>query len=240
MGKILVLYVFHEMNKRVDIFLKKCIFKDDNVDFLVISNGYNENLDLPSYVKVIRRNNVGFDFGGWSEGLLRDELYKKYDYFIFANSSIVGPFIPDYYKDNWTSIFINGLNDDIKLYGVTINADKDPLFRSHVQSYLFTMDKSILKFLIDKEIFSLTNISLTMKDCIENKEVLMSRFIIDNGWNIGAVCNYYNSVDFRFKEKQPHEYDMNFTGDLTYNKYRDKLWNEYQIVFIKGSYFGII
>jgi hypothetical protein len=79
-----------------------------------------------------------------------------------------------------------------------------------------------------------------MKDCIENKEVLMSRFIIDNGWNIGAVCNYYNSVDFRFKEKQPHEYDMNFTGDLTYNKYRDKLWNEYQIVFIKGSYFGII
>ena len=33
---------------------------------------------------------------------------------------------------------------------------------------------------------------------------------------------------------------MNFTGGLNDIKYRDKLWNEYQLVFIKGASFGII
>jgi lipopolysaccharide biosynthesis protein len=240
MSKILVLYVFHEMNNRVERFFKKCIFKDDNVDFIIISNGYNENLDLPSYVKVIRRNNKGFDFGGWSEGLLRDGLYKKYDYFIFANSSIYGTYIPDYYKDNWTSIFINGLKEDeeTKLYGITINTERDPLFRSHVQSYFFCMDKSTLEFLINNEIFSLTNQSDNYLDCVQNKEILMSRLIINNGWNIGAICNYYKGVDFRFIKKQPHEYNMKFLCSIM-DPQKKHIWNEYELVFVKGNRFKI-
>jgi len=241
MSKILVLYVFHEINNRVLYFFNKCIFKDDNIDFIVICNGYNENLDLPSYVKVIRRVNSGFDFGGWSEGLLRDNLYKKYDYFIFVNSSAFGPFIPDYYKDKWTSIFINGLkeDDEIKLYGITINTQRDPLFRSHIQSYVFSMDKLTLTYLIKNEIFSLTNQTANIHETIENKEILMSRLIIDNGWNIGSLFNYYKGVDFRFKEKQPHEYNMKFLDDCMDIKYKNALWNEYQLVFIKGNRFNI-
>ncbi len=230
------------MNNRVRTFFRKCIFKDDNIDFIVISNGYNENLDLPSYVKVIRRDNKGFDFGGWSEGILRDELYKRYDYFIFVNSSVFGTFIPDYYKDKWTSIFINGLKEDeeIKLYGITINTERDPLFRSHVQSYLFCIDKTTLKFLIDKEIFSLTNQSENFIDCVQNKEILMSRLIIDNGWNIGALCDYYKGVDFRFIKKQPYEYNMKFLSSIMDQRERRlNIWNEYQLVFIKGNRFGI-
>lgn len=237
MGKILVLYVFHEINERVEQFFNKCIFKDDNVDFIVISNGYKENLNLPSYVKIIRRNNLGFDFGGWSEAILRDELYKNYEYFIFLNSSVTGMFIPDYYKDRWTSIFINGLNEDnnVKLFGITINTERDPLFLSHVQSYLFCMNKSTLNFLIDRKIFTL-NYNTTNKDeCIQQKEILMSRHIIDNGWNIGALCNYYKGVDFTFREKKPHEYNKKFLSDLMFSKYRNVIWNEYQLVFLKGN-----
>jgi hypothetical protein len=37
MEKILVLYVFHEMNIRVQTFFKNCIFKDKNIDFIVIA-----------------------------------------------------------------------------------------------------------------------------------------------------------------------------------------------------------
>lgn len=237
MEKILVLYVFHEMNKRVEMFFKKCIFKNDNIDFIVISNGYYDNLDLPSYVKVIRRDNIGFDFGGWSEGLLRDELYKNYEYFIFINSSVIGHFVPKYYKDNWTSILINGLkeDEDVKLFGITINTERDPLFRSHIQSYLFCMNKNTLKFLIDKEIFSLKKYEETMEECVENKEILMSRLVIQNGWNIGSLCDYYKGVDFRFKEKKPHEYNLKFYSGMMDNKFRGKMWNEYELVFIKGN-----
>lgn len=241
MGKTLVLYVFHEINNRVYSFFRNCIFKDDDVDFIVIANGYNENLDLPPFVKVVRRENKGYDFGGWSEALLRDGLYKNYDYFIFVNSSVIGPFIPSYYKDKWTSIFINGLkeDDEIKLYGITINTERDPLFRSHIQSFFFCMDKTTLKFLINKEIFSLTNHAKEFEDCVQNKEILMSRLIIENGWNIGVICDYYKGVDFRFKNKQPHEYNKNFLSGMMEPYYRNNIWNEYQVVFIKGNRFGI-
>jgi len=36
--KTLVLFVFHQYNKRVKNFIK-CIFYDENIDFIVISNG---------------------------------------------------------------------------------------------------------------------------------------------------------------------------------------------------------
>ena len=40
--------------------------------------------ELPSYVKLIKRDNLGFDFGAWSDGLFKDDLYKNYDNFIFV------------------------------------------------------------------------------------------------------------------------------------------------------------
>ena len=236
--KVLVLYVFHEINNRVLTFFDKCIFKDDNVDFLVISNG-NKKLNMPEFVKVIYRDNKGKDFGGWSEGLLKDDLYKKYDYFIFANSTILGPFIPSYYKGKWTDILIDGLTDDIKLYGITINCERDPIFRSHIQSFLFSMDRETLEFLIDKGIFEM-DISLdNHDDIIEKKEILMSRLVIDNGWNIDCVCDFYKGVDFRFKDKQPNDYGIDFHDGMMEPYFRNVLWNEYQTVFIKGNRFGI-
>ena len=36
-------------------------------------------------------------------------IYKKYDYFIFVNSSVIGPYLPKNFKGNWTDIYINGL-----------------------------------------------------------------------------------------------------------------------------------
>jgi len=237
--KVLVLYVFHEINNRVLTFFDKCIFKDDNVDFLVISNG-NKKLNMPEFVKVIYRDNKGKDFGGWSEGLLKDDLYKNYDYFIFANSSILGPFIPSYYKGKWTDILIDGLTDDIKLYGITINCERDPIFRSHIQSYLFSMDRETLEFLIDKGIFDMDISKKNYDDVVENKEILMSRLVIDKGWNIGCLCDYYKGVDFRFREKQPKDYEMNFLSGIMDPMYRNVMWNEYQLVFIKGNRFGII
>jgi hypothetical protein len=115
MVKVLVLYVFHKFNDSVDHFFKHCIFRDENIDFLIIANDINFKfnlVNLPEYVMTMVRKNVGRDFGGWSEGLLKDRLYEKYDKFIFANSTIMGPFIQDNAK--WTDYYVNGLRDNIK------------------------------------------------------------------------------------------------------------------------------
>jgi hypothetical protein len=235
MTKLLVLYVFHIYNYRVENFIKNCIFHDENVDFIIISNDKTNKFNVPDNVKCLFRDNIGYDFGGWSDALLTNNLYENYDKFIFVNSSAIGPFIPSYYNGKWTDIYINGLQNNIKLFGSTINTRERPLEISHVQSYIFSMDKLTLKYLIDCEIFSLTNYARTFEDAIYNKEILMSRKIIDNKWNIGSLLHYYNNIDFTFKYKTPEECNIHFLDDIMVPNFRNSLWNEYELVFIKGN-----
>ena len=234
-SRTLVLYVFHIYNDRVKQFINNCIFYDENVDFIIISNDKNNIFDVPDYVKTLFRDNIGYDFGGWSDALLINNLYQKYDNFIFVNSSVIGPFLPSYFKDNWTDIYINGLQNNIKLFGSTINTVEQPLTLSHVQSYIFSMDKNTLQYLIGCEIFSMTNYANTFYDAIYQKEVLMSRKIIENNWNIGSLLRCYEDVDFTFKNKTPAECNIHFLDDIMFESFRNSLWNEYELVFIKGN-----
>jgi lipopolysaccharide biosynthesis protein len=234
-GKLLVLFVFHEVNDRVRQFIEKAIFQDENVDFVIISNDKANKFDSPDYVKKIFRDNVGYDFGGWSEALLTGDLYKKYDNFIFVNSSVIGPFLPPDFKGKWTDMYVNGLRDNVKLFGSTINALNDPVDKAHVQSYIFSVNKETLEYLIQCGIFSTTKLAKSLTEAVYNNEVGMSRKIIEKGWNIGSLMKYYDGVDFTFKTKKPSDYGKPFLGDIMYGHFRGTLWQDNELVFIKGN-----
>jgi len=238
--KLLVLFVFHKYNSRVKNFIERCIYEDENVDFIVISNNKDNVFEVPDNVKTLFRDNIGYDFGGWSDALLTDDLYESYDKFIFVNSSVFGPFFHQPFNGRWTDFYINGLQSNIKLFGSTICADKNPKSEAHVQSYIFSMDKITLQYLIDCEIFSLTNYAKTYEDAIREKEILMSRKIIQNNWNIGSLLSYYNGVDFTFTTKQPEDYDIKFLGDIMWCNYINRIWTPEEVVFIKGNRIGIV
>ena len=233
--KVLVLYVFHIYNERVQHFIDNCIFKDSSVDFIIISNNLEANINVPDFVMTLKRENIGYDFGGWSEALLKNNLYLDYTHFIFANSSITGPFLKPEFDGKWTDIYINGLQNNVKLFGTTINCIEEPLTKSHVQSFIFSMDIETLQYLIDCEIFSINNYSISFLNAINDKEILMSRKIIENGWNIGSLLKYYNGVDFRFIDKKPLDYHLTFLNDVMYPKYKNRLWKLTDLVFIKGN-----
>ena len=234
-GKLLVLFVFHQVNDRVKQFIEKAIFQDPNVDFVIISNDKSNKFDAPDYVKKIFRDNVGYDFGGWSEALLTDDLYKKYDNFIFVNSSVIGPFLPPDFKGRWTDIYLNGLTDTVKLFGSSINTLMQPNTLAHIQSYIFSMNKETLEYLIQCGIFSNTDIATSYTTAVVNKEIGMSRKIIEKGWNIGSLMKYYEGIDFTFKTKQPSDYGKPFLGDIMYGHFRGNLWKDDELVFIKGN-----
>jgi hypothetical protein len=243
--KTLVLYVFHEYHERVQEYIQKAIFLDPDIDFLIINNGSSiEPPTLPDYVIYFKGPNLGYDFGGWSRGLLYNDLYKGYDRFIFVNSSVMGPYLPSYFKGKWTDIYLDGLTSSIRLFGSTINTGSidipnDPEKYSHIQSYIFSTDLEGLKYLISKEIFSLTNYSKTLMEAVLEKEVRMSRLIIENGWNIGCLMTYYKGVDFRFLASKPSDYKP-FLGEVMNTKhFSNKLFNNfYELVFIKGNRFN--
>jgi hypothetical protein len=108
-----------------------------------------------------------------------------------------------------------------------------------VQSYIFSIDKLTLEYLIKCGIFGTTSYSESLSDAVWNKEVLMSRKIIENGWNIGSLLTYYADVDFTFSHKSPKEYNIEFLDDIMHEAYGNLYWNEYQLVFIKGNRINI-
>jgi hypothetical protein len=240
MTRILVSYVFHIYNELVDYFINNCIFESSNVDFLIICNDKNIcfNISQLSNVSVIKRDNVGYDFGGWSDGILTNDLYVDYDYFIFANSSIIGPFLKENFTGRWTDIYINGLYDqNCKLFGSIINTIQMPHIFTHIQSYIFSMDREALEYLIDEEIFTMRKYSKSLIDAVLSKEILMSRKILDKGWNISSLLPLYKGVNFANKTMYNITNDDSTLsyGDLMYEQYRGKLWTEYDLVFIKGN-----
>jgi hypothetical protein len=226
-----VLYVFHEINSRVIHFIQKCVFNDPNIDFYLIANDMNVQLQVP-YATVVNRQNIGWDFGGWSDCLLTDDMYKKYDSFIFANSTIMGPFLPPGFSGKWTDAFIGGLNANVKLFGSTINTMRRPATNAHVQSYIFSADREAVEYLIQCEIFSKTKYAVDFRDAVFNKEIAMSRRIVENGWNIGSLMKHYEGVDFT---KAPTGYDIKFLDDVMYPEWHNIAWTEHEIIFIKGN-----
>jgi hypothetical protein len=95
------------------------------------------------------------------------------------------------------------------------------------------MEIYTLEFLIKKEIFSLTNLINEYKDVVNNKEIKMSRVILENNWNIGCIFHHYNNVDFT--DKNIYESDI-FKSDINFNKYYDELIHPYELVFIKEKH----
>jgi len=236
MTRTLILYVFHIINSNVIHFCNNNIFEDPNYQFIIICNNLNLNLDIlniPSYVKIIKRHNIGYDFGGWSDALFKDNIYRLFDYYVFINSSVIGPFIPKNYKKQWPTILTDGLNDSIKLYGSMINCGNEwgdviDISGAHVQSFAFTTDRIGLNILINSKIFKLKEHSTNFVELIVNNEIRMSREIINNGFNIGCILKIYNNVDFRNINSTTF-YEDQMTQDNI------KKYTPYEVVFIKTN-----
>ena len=244
MPKTLILYVFHSLSDyrtRPNIinFTNKHLFDLPDFKFVIICNSLDldlSELNIPSYVKLIRRENKGFDFAGWSHGLLDDNLYEDFDYFLFINSSVAGPFIPPYYTEPWPTIFTKGINDYVKLYGSMINCDDQyggnrHIKNSHVQSYVFSTDRIGLSILFISEILSITKLETDFMQLIINRELRMSREILNSGFNIGCLLKHYDGIDFH---NPPDDFIPH--GDQMFEQAYTRLGlHPYETVFIKTN-----
>lgn len=212
----LILYAYYETSeykRNLEYFLKYGIYKDDYYirHYTIIING-NCSIDFKKYnypielVTILERENKGYDFGAWAHALQELDLID-YDYFIFINSTVIGPILPSYVDiKSWPHLFTDMINDKVKLVGTTVNAK----FKLHIQSMFFVTDKIGLKLLKDKDIFT-DNDKDTKVDVINKRELKMTEEIIKAGYKINCIFPLMKDVDYNDdKVKQ--------LGDIYYNK----------------------
>lgn len=246
--KILILYVLHKITESFKFFCRVGYLDDPKYQFIFIVNDPNLKIDFISRrnnVSVINRENIGYDIGAWSEILLSKSgdhlLYEEYDNFILMNSSAIGPFLPPWYdvkkNGSWAAIFLNKLNDTVKLVGATIN-NYIPETRAkiggsgeypHVQTMFCATDKIGMSIGIKSGVFS-----HKMKDkfdCIYDGEVKFSTEILKAGYNIACMLQYFKNVDFRNPVTNWHI----TTDHCLKNNYYGMNIHVYETIFLKGN-----
>ena len=57
----------------------------------------------------------------------------------------------------------------------------------------------------------------------------------DDGIKFDADEFDYKDVDFTFTNKKPNDYNIQFLGDVMLNRHKNKLWNVYDLIFVKGN-----
>ncbi len=100
--KTVICYTYYDTpssNYNLNFFIKKEVCYRETIDYILVINGKKCQVPLPNLrnLKIIERENKGYDFGGHYIALnYIKEQNLKYDYFIFMNSSVIGPIIPHY------------------------------------------------------------------------------------------------------------------------------------------------
>lgn len=198
---ILIIYSFYET--KVSIFNLNYFLNNENdikeynnIKIIFVINNYkinnlllNKILKKYKNVSVFFKKNFGRDFGAYEYSLLKINI-NEFDYFIFLNDTILGPF-----ENNWISSLTNKINDKTKLVGTSINFK--PIFKSiklkkiHLKSYIFCTDLIGLNILISNNILNNVKNNLSKYKYVKYYEVGMSIIINKNDYLFEMTNNEF-------------------------------------------------
>jgi hypothetical protein len=212
-----VIYVYHKMDRNVQFFMRHGL-SDPNAVYFIVENK-PEWPDDHEVKKVrreknqwfIQRPNVCNDFGGYSQALQLINL-DDYDYFAFINSTMRGPFLPQFVQRpnghvSWTQCFSNLLNDTVALVGSSINNYKHQ--HPHVQSMAMVCDRRAIDIWQKHQVMMTGDIPHKPKnEMIHNHEIRGSTVLLQAGYNIDCLITAYRHIDWRQPQKNLRGCDL--------------------------------
>jgi hypothetical protein len=221
----------------LDFFIKKEVSYKDNIDYIIVINGYEyaKTIQFPSIqnLTVLKRENIGFDFGGHTYALeYLKENSKVYDYYFFMNSGVIGPILPHYYKEiHWSSIFINKINDRVKLVGTTIvclpHVDVGG-YGPKVEGFFFMTDSIGLNLLINEKTIFYNHPD--KRSAILDGEYSLTKCILKHGYSIDCMLPRYQNIDWRNEANYNLNENLHPSRKNTYYGYSI---NPYDVIFHK-------
>ena len=228
---VLITYVYFEtpLSKiNLQFFINNGVFKTTNAHYHFIIKGNDCSVHIPQQpnISVYNTVNKGYDFAAYTYSI--EHTKKPYDYYVFLNDTVRGPFVPRYVpKSCWYSLFTQLINENTKLVGASINRQEYNNTPKHVQSMCFATDFKGIQLLQNKHIFDIErNIEVFdtfgKVEYIMQFEVGMSKVFLEAGYSIDSLMQVENN---------PIELQH---GDVHYkHKYFGITLNPLEIMFIK-------
>lgn len=174
-------YVIRQLQSIKPLFEKVVLITNSKLD------GDDKKKLFGIYDKFIQRENVGYDFAAWRDGIKKlgwQEL-EKYDLITLMNDTCFGPVLP------MEPIYDRMENSDVDFWGMTMHnganigmpGTNGPVPK-HLQSYFLVFNKNVVKSKLFQAFWSGVINSSDVEFVIQNYEtqltkVLSSKFIYD-------------------------------------------------------------
>lgn len=157
---------------------------------LVVNNSqYIENgkEKLENYAdKVICRDNIGFDAGGFKEALCSylgwDKVFE-YDELILVNDSIFGPFKP------MKNIFSEMDNSKADFWGLATHGKRGNVFLEHIQTYFLVVRSRMLHSVQFKNYWERMPFYATFLDVVYEHEVKFTAYFKELGYTYDVLAD---------------------------------------------------
>ncbi len=204
-------------------FDKDCVASDSDVAYvrelskytqevLFITNSAlsDEELNKVRFgnVRILLRENIGFDFGAWKDAVAACGLDRlcEFDQLIFANNSCFAPL--------WSlSKVLNEMDGRkaVDFWGITeyprgyAAASMDKLMiDTHIQSYFFVMEKTLVASPAFEEFWNRVAYHEKLIDVIEYEETEMTKFFTDRGFYYDVYISESTLLTGRMQNADPY------------------------------------
>jgi hypothetical protein len=173
--------------------------------FVLVVNGYASSIDLPDHPSfaIVRRENVGFDFGAHVSGLQKIEALAAEagspppEEYGFMNCGVTGPFLPAYATDfDWFGAYSSRLSKSVRLVGTYITClHPDDLggVGPRVEGHSFFTDRQGVTLL---RVTGVLKVHETKLKAIIDGEWSMTRVVFAAGFTIDTLLFKYQGVDW--------------------------------------------
>jgi hypothetical protein len=213
--------------------------------YIVIAGQCTINIPKKENIFIINTENKNNDYGGYSK-FIKSQNINKYNFFIFINSSVRGPFLLSHSPSDWTSPFIEKLSGETHLVGSSINQLPTLNLHSkilekhyaypppyvHVQTTSYALTAEALHHLISIGFYANDRL-MSKPEVIALYELRLSREIIKNGWNISCVLPLYDSIDYRCDSDVPENHFAK-NGNVLFQKgFLGRTLSPFELIFIK-------
>lgn len=194
------IFLFFDKDGIVDDYVVNMLhdMKENVEHLLVVCNGFvlSNSLDKLREVSddIVCRANVGFDVGGYREGLfyLGWKQLENYDEIVLFNYTFFGPIYP------FSEMFEEMSKKELDFWGITKHhkVDPDPFHQisygyipEHIQSHFLVLRRSLfMSYQYRDYIFNLGNIK-SYTDSICRYEAVFTKYFADLGFKWAVYCD---------------------------------------------------
>lgn len=132
--------------------------------------------------KIIVKRNIGRDFGSWFTGLVDVWGAERYRRVLLANDSVYGPIFD--LRDVFDDMSGRGLD----LWGITDSFETE----YHLQTYFVLFGEKFANSSSFVDFWNSYRFEVDKRKVIDNFEIGLTTFARRRGFNVGALCSYYD------------------------------------------------